>query len=83
MGFVGLMVMSFLQLHGLLDADEHCVGTSYKIVEILVGAIFCCGCLGGLECPLLELSLLFWMRSPCGCAQDGATADEHSWDQCL
>lgn len=70
-GFVRLMVMSFLQLRDLLDADEHRVGTSYKIVEFLVGTIFCCGYLGGLECPLLECTLLefpllFWMRSPCG-----------------
>lgn len=31
-------VMSFLQLHDLLDADEHCVETVYKIVDIFVGA---------------------------------------------
>lgn len=70
-GFFRLMVMSFLQLHDLLDADEHCVGTLYKIGEIFVGEFFCCGFLGGLNCPLLECTLLefpllFWMRSPWG-----------------
>lgn len=63
--------MSFWQLHDLIDADEHYVGTSYKIIEIFVGALFCCGYLGGFKCPLLEytlleLPILFWMRSPCG-----------------
>lgn len=45
-----LIVMSFLQLHDFLNADEHYVGASYKIVEIFVhtinssmGAIFRCG----------------------------------------
>lgn len=65
------MVMSFLQLHDLLDTVEHCVGTSYKIVEIFVGTLCCYGYLRGFECPLLgctllEFPLLFWMRSPCG-----------------
>lgn len=31
-----LIVMSFLQLHDFLNADEHYIGASYKIVEIFV-----------------------------------------------
>lgn len=49
--------MSFLQLHDLLDADEHFTGTLYKIIEIFVGALFCCGYLGGSS--VLYLSVLY------------------------
>lgn len=43
MGFNWLIVTSFLQLHDILDADEHYVATSYKIIETFVGALFYCG----------------------------------------
>lgn len=49
--------MSFLQLHDLLDADEHFTETLYKIIEIFVGALFCCGYLGGSS--VLYLSVLY------------------------